>query len=160
MPHFIPTGNHQTWGYYTSEREQGRYMAVPLWLDVCNTSGISRILRNVSLSAYSDKKEIASFKQIQRSGDGEEAILFGDQESYTLVIPANSAKRFEMLFALHEAELLSGEKDFDELILTYFDEKNQIHAFHFAKIERCWVNGSLPKPKDWIALNRRCRYAR
>ena len=82
------------------------------------------------------------------------------RELDTLVIPANSAKRFEMLFALHEAELLSGEKDFDELILTYFDEKNQIHAFHFAKIERCWVNGSLPKPKDWIALNRRCRYAR
>lgn len=156
----IPTSSHQTWGYYTSEREQGLYMAVPLWLDVCNTSGISRILRNVSLSAYSDKKEIASFKQIQRSGDGEEAILFGDQESYTLVIPANSAKRFEMLFVLHEAELLSGEKDFDELILTYFDEKNQIHAFHFATIERCWVKGSLPKPKEWIALNRRCRYAR
>lgn len=157
---YIPIGNNQTWGYYTSESKQGLYMAVPLWLDVCNTSGISHILRDVSLSAYSDKKEIASFKQIQRSSDGEKAVLFGDQESYTLVIPANSAKRFGMLFVLHEAELLSGKKDFDELILTYFDEKNQIHAFHFATVEQCWVNGSLPKPKNWIELNRRCRYAR
>lgn len=135
-------------------------MMVPLWLDVCNTSGIPRILRNVNLSAYSDKKEIAPFTQMQRSGDGEKAVLFGEQESYTLVIPANSAKRFDLVFMLHEAELMSGEKDFDKLILTYFDEKNQIHAFHLAAIERCWVRGSLPKPKEWIALSRRCRYAR
>lgn len=156
----LPTGDHRTWGYYPCEKKQGLYMMVPLWLDVCNTSGIPRILRNVNLSAYSDKKEIAPFTQMQRSGDGEKAVLFGEQESYTLVIPANSAKRFDLVFMLHEAELMSGEKDFDKLILTYFDEKNQIHAFHLAEIERCWVRGSLPKPKEWMALSRRCRYAR
>lgn len=156
----LPTGDHRTWGYYPCEKKQGLYMMVPLWLDVCNTSGIPRILRNVNLSAYSDKKEIAPFTQMQRSGDGEKAVLFGEQESYTLVIPANSAKRFDLVFMLHEAELMSGEKDFDKLILTYFDEKNQIHAFHLAAIERCWVRGSLPKPKEWMALSRRCRYAR
>lgn len=156
----IPTGSHQAWGYYTSEREQKLYMAVPLWLDVCNTSGISRILRNVNLSAYFDKKEIASFKQIQRSGDGESAIRFGENEAYTVVVPANSAKRFEMLFILHEMDLPPEAKDFDKLILTYFDEQNRIRSFHLAAIEQCWVEGALPEQKAWITLDRRCRYAR
>lgn len=156
----IPTGNHQPWGYYTSGTKPGLYLMVPLWLDVCNTSGISRVLRNVNLFACSNKKEIASFTQIQRSGDRESAIPFGENEAYTVVVPANSAKRFEMLFILHEADLPPEEKDLDELILTYFDEKNQIHSFHLATIDQCWVKGSLPEQKSWITLDRRCRYAR
>ena len=156
----IPTGNHQTWGYDISGTKPGLYLMIPLWLDVCNTSGVSRILRNVNLSAYFNKKEVASFTQIQRSGDGGNAIQFGENGAYTVVVPANSAKRFEMLFMLHETELPDKSKEFDELILTYFDEQNKIHSFHFASIEQCWVRGALPEQKEWITLDRRCRYAR
>ena len=135
-------------------------MNVPLWLDVCNTCGISRILRNVNLYAYYGKNEVAAFTQIQRIGDGNEAILLGENESYTLVIPANSARRYDLLFELHEQDIPSGSKEFDEIILTYFDEKNNIHAFHFVKPGRCWVEGPLDYINNWITLNKKCPYAR
>ncbi len=150
----------RAWGFYTSQTKLGLYLLIPLWLDVCNTSGIPRILRNVNLYAYVNGEELASFTQIQRSGDGESDIPFGENGAYTVVVPENSAKRFEMLFMLYENELPGENKNFDEVILTYFDGKNQIHAFHFVSINRCWVMGSLPEQKAWITLDRRCRYAR
>lgn len=157
----IPTGDHRTWGYYYSEKiQQNLYMVIPVWLDICNTSGISRILRNVNLYAYSNGKELVSFTQIQRSGDGASAVPFGENEAYTVVVSANSAKRVSMLFVLHEEDLQKDGKDFDELILKYFDEKNHIHAFHFVTVEQCWVEGSLPTYRDWITLDRRQKYAR
>lgn len=106
------------------------------------------------------KKEVASFTQIQRIGDGDSKIALGDNESYTLVIPANSARRFDLDFMLHESDIPTEDKSFDELILTYFDEKNKIHAFHFVDMEQCWVEGALKPKKEWITLDQRCNYAR
>lgn len=109
---------NKPWGYYKSRDKPGLIMQVPIWLDVCNTCGISRIIRNINLYAYSSKDEVAVFTQIQRSGNGEKAIPFGDDESYTLVIPENSARRFNLYFMLHEQELPPDRKIFDELILA------------------------------------------
>lgn len=151
---------NRSWGYYRSQNKTGLFMQVPIWLDVCNTCGVSRILRNVNLYAYSGKEEIATFTQIQRVGEGEETILLGDNESYTLVIPANCARRFNLSFILHEEDLPADKKAFDELILTYFDEKNNIHAFCFAKPNDCWVEGTLRIEKQWISLDKKYPYAR
>lgn len=151
---------NEPWGFYKSRQRSGLFMQVPLWLDVCNTSGIPRIVRNVNLYAYKNGSEVASFTQIQRIGDGESKISLGDNEAYTLVIPANSARRFDLDFVLHEGDIPSTEKNFDELILTYFDEKDKIHAFHFTKIKQCWVEGALEMKREWITLDRRCDYAR
>lgn len=148
------------WGYYKGQNKLGLFMQVPVWLDVCNTCGVSRIIRNVNLYAYAGKDRVATFTQIQRIGNGEEAILLGDNESYTLVIPANCARRFDLHFMLHDQELPPDKKAFDKLILTYFDEKNKIQAFYFIKINQCWVEGSLKVEKQWIALNKKCPYAR
>lgn len=143
----LPAANNQTWGFFQN-KEGKLYMQVPVWLDVCNTSGISRIVRNVSLTALCKGKEIATFLQIQRY----DTTKFGEDESYTLIIPANSAKRYSLLFMLDEKEIEEENKDFDELILTYFDEKDIIHSFHFAYVDTCWIIGALPREKKWITL--------
>lgn len=155
---YLKNGNQQTWGFYSSN--PGMYMQIPIWLDVCNTSGIPRVVRNINLYAYFKKKEVASFTQIHRSDDSEKTITFGENEAYTLVIPANSAKRFDLLFFLQEKDIEADDKNFDELILSYYDENNKIRAFHFAQIDKCWVMEPLPKEKNWIVLNRKCKYAR
>ena len=124
-------------GYYRSQMGPGLYLRIPLWLDIVNTSGVSRIVRNVNLYACSDKKEIASFTQIQRIGDGESAILLGNNEAYTFVIPPNSACRFDVEFMLAERDMSADEKEFDEIVLSYFDEKNRIHAYHLVNVEFC-----------------------
>lgn len=151
---------NKPWGYYESQKDSELYMLVPVWLDVSNTCGIPRIIRNVNLYAYAGKEEIAPFTQIQRIGDGEDAVLLGDNESYTLVIPANSARRFDLQFMLRKKELPPDKKEFEELILTYYDEKNNIRAFYFTAPGRCWVKGELEIEKRWIVLDKKCPYAR
>lgn len=145
-------------GYYQCQTEPGLYLRIPLWLDIVNTSGISRIVRNVNLYAYSDKKQIAAFIQIQRLGDGEDAILLGNNEAYTFVIPPNSACRFDVEFILKETELSPNEKEFDEIVLSYFDEKNRIHAFHLINVDFCWAEKKIPMEKQWITLDKECHY--
>lgn len=145
-------------GYYPCQTEPGLYLRIPLWLDIVNTSGVSRIVRNANLYAYSGKKEIASFTQIQRIGDGESAISLGNNEAYTFVIPPNSACRFDVEFMLKETELSPDGKEFDEIVLSYFDEKNRIHAFHLINIDFCWIEKKIPMEKQWIALDEECHY--
>ncbi len=151
---------HPACGYYSSQTKAGLFFRIALWVDVCNTSGVSKIARNVNLHACYKKKDIAEFVPIQYIGTEDGRIPLGDNESNTLVIPANSAKRFDLEFMLHEQDLPQDEKEFDELILTYFDEKNKIHAFHFMKVEKCWVQGPIKVSRQWITLDRRCKYAR
>ena len=141
-------------GYYKSQIRSGLYLRLPLWLDIINTSGISRIVRNVNLSIYNNRKEVATFTQIQRIGSGDKAILLGDAESYTFVIPANSARRFDVEFILEETELSPDKKEFDEIVLSYFDEKNRIHAFHLLDVDFCWIEKQIPREKMWIALDK------
>ena len=147
-------------GFYQSQEKAGLYMHIPLWLDAVNTSGVPRILRNVNLYAYREKTEIAEFTQTQRIGDGDSAILLGDHESYTLVVPENSARRFNLEFILHEQEIKAENKNFDELVFSYFDEKDRVQAFHFTKIDSCWSEGPLNIKRKWISMKKRCRYAR
>lgn len=135
-------------------------MDIPIWLDICNTCGVSRIIRNVNLYAYAEKEEVAVFTQIQRSGEGQEKITLGDNESYTLIIPPNSARRFDLEFILHEQEMPPGKREFNEIILSYFDERNNIKAFHFLNLNSCWIEGSLIRGKQWIDLDKKCPYAK
>ena len=158
------TGDGITCGFYSGQLDEELTMRVPIWLDVCNTSGIPRIVRNVSVSAYRNKKLLVEFAQIQAVDIGGKRKALGDQESYTVVVPENSARRFSMEFILKKKDIQADNKQFDELVLTYFDEKNQINAFHFMNVQKCWTEGPTHTEDvwstKWITLNRRCRYAR
>lgn len=140
-------------GCYPSSTSNGLFLRVPLWLDIVNTCGVSRIVRNVNLYAYSGKEEVASFTQIQRIGKGDSAISLGSSGAYTFVIPANSACRFDVEFMLKEAEISDSRKQFDKIILSYFDEKNRIHAFQLVCYDFRWTVGEIKTEKEWIILN-------
>jgi len=58
---------------------------------------------------------------------------------------------------LKEEELPTDNKIFDEIVLKYFDEHNDIHAFHLIKPEKIWEHGSLRQVKDWITLDQRIK---
>lgn len=153
-----------TYGFYQENFAGGLVMRVPIWLDVCNTSGISRIVRDVSLFAYYNKKPVLEFAQVQALAIGGTKKALGDQESYTVVVPENSAQRFKMEFILRKQDIRNENKQFDELVFTYFDEKDRINAFHFMNVQNCWIEGPIC-PDDgwntkWITLKKRCRYAR
>lgn len=155
---YLKSSTDKACGYYRSQLGPGLYLRIPLWLDIVNTSGVSRIVRNVNLYAYSKKKEIAVFTQMQCIVNNGETYVLGDNGAYTFVIPPNSACRFDVEFMLKEAELSSDEKIFDEIVLSYFDEKNRIHAFHLINVDFCWVEKKIPMEKQWITLDEECRY--
>lgn len=158
------TGDGITCGFYSGQLDRELTMRVPIWLDVCNTSGIPRIVRNVSISAYRNKKLLVEFAQIQAVDIGEKRKMLGDQGSYTAVVPGNSARRFSMEFMVREQDLPKENKQFDELIFTYFDEKDRINAFHFMNVQNCWIEGPIHTEDElstkWITLKRRCYYDR
>ena len=129
-----------------------KMMVVPIWLEVCNTCGAPRIIRDVNLYAFKGNNEVATFTQIQRKGEGEKAIKFGNNESYTLVITENNAQRYEMMFALREDEIDSRDKVFDALVLQYFDENNGKHSYLLSTIPECWHIGELKRPREWVSL--------
>lgn len=142
-------------GCYQSSIPGELFIRVPLWIDIINTCGIPRIVRDLNLHAYVDKKEVAVFTQIQHIGDN----ILGSNGAYTFVIPANSACRYDVEFVLKNVEIPNAEKNFDEIVLSYFDEKNCIHAFHFLKINFLWNLGELGHERGWIAVKKRCPYA-
>ena len=57
---------HRTWGY--RQTDQGLSFHIPLWLDICNTSNISRIVRNVNLCIVKNRTIVHEFTQFQGNG--------------------------------------------------------------------------------------------
>ena len=142
---------HNTWGYYRSNAQTGLYLQIPIWLEVTNTCGVPRVLRDINLYAYSNGEEVAAFTQIQCIGDTNKIIL-GQNEAYTVVIPEKSCKRFGMEFFLHQPEMPTNHSAFDKIVLAYYDERDIFHAFDFATVEKCWTEGALRRPKVWFRL--------
>lgn len=143
---------NRPWGFYLSERRTQLYMSVPIWLDVSNTSGVSRIIRDFNLEAYYQGEFVAEFTQIQCISKDGEKIPLGQDEAYTLVVEGNSARRYNMQFLLHQCDISKNNKSIDELRFRYFDEHDKVQEFFFTKLDKCWVQGPLPTKKEWISL--------
>lgn len=138
------------------ETTNGLSLHVPLWLDICNTSGVSKIIRNISLFAYKDKDFIAEFKQCQGNAinsNKSDAVTLGDEGSYTTVIAANSSKRLALQFFLFQSDFSPGINQFNKLYLSYYDESGDLTSYYLTDIKANWIEGTLSHPKQWISLN-------
>lgn len=146
------SGAHRTWGYYLIPGEDTNLtFHIPIWLEITNTCGTTRILRDINLYVYRDGKELASFTQSQHLGNKEKYTL-GQNGAYTVVVPEKSSCRFDMEFFVHQDELSKDNQNFDEIVLGYYDEKDRFHKYHVIGVQKCWVCGALERPKVWIPL--------
>lgn len=138
------------------ETSNGTSLHVPLWLDICNTSGVSKIIRNISLLAYKDSNFVAEFSQCQGNTNNPNkpgAIILGDEGAYTTVVPANSSKRLTLQFFLSQRDISMGVNQFNKLYLSYHDENDNLLSFYLTDIDATWIEGTLVHPKQWISLN-------
>ena len=55
---------HRTWGYIQTNK--GVSFHIPLWLDICNTSNVSKIVRNVNLCTIKNSRIICSPRREKR----------------------------------------------------------------------------------------------
>ena len=136
-------------GFYEGDSNMETVLEIPLLVDVCNTSGEPKIVRNINLVAFNNKVEVAELHQVQWITVNNEKIVMGDNESYTFVVPEKSARRLDMEFVLSSKDL-SGYKTFDEIVLRYYDEKNRLNAYHFFHLENCWKSGRLDIDNKFI----------
>ena len=135
------------------ETSNGTSLHVPLWLDICNTSGVSKIIRNISLFAYNDSKFVVEFKQCEGCKNKSGSIILGDEGAYTTVVPANSSKRLTLQFILSQRDVSMGVNQFNKLYLSYHDENDNLLSFYLTDIDATWIEGTLVHPKQWISLN-------
>ena len=147
---------HRTWGYI--QTDQGISFHVPLWLDICNTSDVSRIVRNVNLCIVKDRTIVADFTQFQGNGiDPREpnTTIVGNAGAYSFVVPPNSVLRTEVEFGIKKSDLPPEDQEFNRVYLTYFDEKDCLKVFFLEKIPTPqWIVGELPRSKRWKTLQK------
>lgn len=147
---------HRTWGY----RQIGQWVSfhIPLWLDICNTSDVSKVVRNVNLCIVKNRTIIADFSQFQGNEidpKKPDAIILGNAGAYSFVIPPNNVLRTELEFGIKKNDLRPEDQDFDSIYLTYSDEKDCLQVFFLEKIPSPqWVIGELPKSRQWKTLKK------
>ena len=146
----------RTWGY--RQTDQGISFHVPLWLDICNTSNVSKIVRNINLCIVKDKTIVADFTQFQGTGiypKEPNITILGNAGAYSFVVSPNSILRAEVEFGILESDLRPEDREFNSVYLTYFDEKDCLNVFFLDKIPTPkWVVGELTRSKQWKTLQK------
>ncbi|WP_304685060.1 hypothetical protein [Ileibacterium valens] len=151
IKHVYSPVNEKPWGFYQEGTDS--VIQVPLWVDLINTAGVSKVVRNLNIIAYFSGERLTEFTQIQyQSSLNQSTRSFGNDGSYSFVIPPNSVMRERVMFMLKLSELVPGNTSFDKLCLSYFDEFEKEHIYYVANIESCWKFRSFSRPREWIKL--------
>ena len=118
------------------------YITVPLYLELQNSSNTSRVLRDVCLYLYKEGKKIGKMKQVQYTQNSKTKEITsnfgGEKNSYSFVLPPSSIQKQECEFMYIIPTSKINETSFDEIRLSYFNEKNQVMECLFCKAERGW----------------------
>ena len=143
-------------GIYKSDDRSGLVMRVPMWVEVCNTSGISRFVRDVNVVGCIGKREVCEFIQFQAYNLGEQnQVIYGDNQAYTLVVEGNSTRRFQVEFAIKQVEISEKDRNIDSLWIRYYDEKNRKHIKEFYKISDnpVWSIRKFDYKRRWFEVS-------
>lgn len=145
--------NGKPWGIQMDSMNNKLSFRIPLWIEITNTKGIPKIIRNVSLYAYYKGKLVAEFTQIQRvnsniTGDA----IKGNNEKYTFVISAYHSERYRLLYSASQEKLEN--KAIDEIRVSYYDDKNKLHENHLVNVPQPfeWKVKDLINPDGWIEI--------
>lgn len=140
--------NGKTWGIQKDTTSNTLSFRIPLWIEIINTKGIPKIIRNVSLYAYYKGKLVEEFTQVQRV----DSSTIGNNEKYTFVISAYNSERYRLLYSASKEKLES--KVIDEIRVSYYDDKNKFHESHLANVPQPfeWKIKDLTNPDGWIEI--------
>ena len=135
---------NRNWGVYADSGSPALH--VPLWVELLNTSNSNKIVRDFNLYVFNKGKLVGPMVQINRITDDELAREGG----YSFVIPPRSIERYKCHFSLTR-DSINGS-DFDEIKVSFYDNRDKQHWIHMKNIEDCWKLGARPTDGRWIAL--------
>lgn len=150
-------------GYKTSITEPGAIsLLIPIKLEIQNTSNTCRVIRDVSMWLYKGGTSVAEMVQIQtvrhtKTSGGlvtsDSTSEFGaDKNMYSFVIQPRSIQRQHCAYAFKVKKEEIEKYMFDDIRLSYYDEKDRKHLFSVRKIENAWSINQMNGDDDWVLL--------
>lgn len=141
---------NETWGFY--ERSEGLFFCVPLWIELENTSNITRTIRDADLILFKGKTKVAEMIQINKSIKGDREFYFANEGSYSFILDPKSIHQYECYFKIK----YNPEKNqaFDKIMLRYFDERDNEQFFTLATVDGDWKTKQFPITGKWQYLNK------
>lgn len=145
-------------GFHGAGQASGLVFRIPMWLELANTAMVAKYIRDFNVVAYNGWKKVADFTQLQGTNIGKDNMdELGNHQFYSFVVDGKTIQRYNVEFALKEAELQDANKDFNILKVRYYDDSGK-------KIERVffkrtgpfeWKIGTIDYKKEWINVSRR-----
>lgn len=136
---------------------------VPLWLEFKNTSNVPRIVQNVSLCLFKDRKMVAEMIQIshlvKNEGKPDQAVIqYASQGAYSFTLPPTSITKYDLQFVIRPDDIPSSDKTFSEVVLRCLVDNGVPRYFPLCTVKNCWAEGTLIKDTSWRFLERSCKY--
>jgi hypothetical protein len=138
--------SHETWGCFS--RNGGMSFQVPLWVEICNTSNITKCIRNFNIVLYNSDTKIGKMTQINQIGND----IIANEGNYSFVIEPRSVKKFDAYFIIKKMEL-NENPNFDELKISFLDLKGKLKVYHFKNVDNPWGEVERAPDKEWYLLN-------
>lgn len=150
----------QDWGFFSADGKIT--FVVPLELECQNTSNVTRVVRDVSLSLWRDGAEVSRMKQTQdihneRKHNGKvesrDSFALGDVNgSYSLVLPPRSIKKMNCFFICRKKQNIQ-DISFDEIRISCYDERDRLHRSQLMELDGNWKERSIPMEDAWTTIH-------
>lgn len=148
------------WGFFSADGKIT--FVVPLELECQNTSNVTRVVRDVSLSLWRDGIEVKRMRQTQgiykeHKHNGKiksrDSFALGDVNgSYSLVVPPRSIKKMNCFFTCEQEQNIQ-DITFDEIRISCYDERDYLYRSQLMEFDGNWKERSIPLKDTWAKVN-------
>ena len=147
------------WGFFSANGKMT--FVIPLELECQNTSNVTRVVRDISLSLWKNGAEVSRMIQTQNiysehkhNGkiESRDSFALGDVNgSYSLVVPPRSIKKMNCFF---ECSLEQNVQDisFDEIRISCYDERDYLYRSRLMEFDGNWKERSMPLEDAWTKI--------
>ncbi len=148
------------WGFFSADGKMT--FVIPLELECQNTSNVTRVVRDISLSLWRNGVEISRMLQTQgiyseHKNNGEvesrDSFALGDVNgSYSLVVPPRSIKKINCFFTCRLEQNVQ-DISFDEIRISCYDERDYLHRSRLMELDGNWKEHLMPMEDTWTKIN-------
>lgn len=165
---FMPTTAKRRAHIHYEESKGTLNFFLPLEIEMVNTSGEAKVVRELTAVALYDEKVVARIAPIHRltSTTGtkplnqkEVGFYGGMTTSYTYLIKAHECVQTQTVYLFQIPVSAKEEKVFNRVDLVWFDAKGDKYCSKLMDITECWEPRNLEMPESAQLLEyHKCKY--
>lgn len=148
------------WGF--ADEGDSVVFFLPIDYELQNTSNTTRTVRDVAIELYRNNSFIARMAQSEGAThtsryNGEIVreydVTYGaENSSYSFVLPPRSIQKQKCLYFLDCKKAKRDELLFDEIRVSYCDEKDKKHTLRLSSFKGNWKSHEYDNDNEWILL--------